>query len=114
MYQLIIRWLDKAATVTEEEARNSGPPNLWRLVTVHRVEELKCIVRMLPIWAAGILLVTCSSHLGSFTIVQARSMDRHLSRSFQIPPASLSIFANLTLLSGKISWHLWISINMFI
>ncbi|KAF8043704.1 hypothetical protein BT93_A1882 [Corymbia citriodora subsp. variegata] len=90
------KWLDKAATVTEEEARSSGPPNLWRLVTVHRVEELKCIVRMLPIWAAGILLVTCSSHLGSFTIVQARSMDRHLSHSFQIPPASLSIFTIIT------------------
>ncbi|XP_030519116.2 protein NRT1/ PTR FAMILY 3.1-like [Rhodamnia argentea] len=99
------KWLDKAATMTEEEARSSGPPDLWRLVTVHRVEELKCIVRMLPIWSAGILLVTCSSHLGSFTIVQARSMDRHLSRSFQIPPASLSIFSILTMLSGLVLYE---------
>ncbi|KAI6696952.1 hypothetical protein NL676_017071 [Syzygium grande] len=99
------KWLDKAATMTEEEARSSGPPNLWRLVTVHRVEELKCIVRMLPIWAAGILLVTCSSHLGSFTIVQARSMDRHLSHSFQIPPASLSIFSIVTMLSGLVLYE---------
>ncbi|KAI3437012.1 uncharacterized protein J3R85_005736 [Psidium guajava] len=99
------KWLDKAATMTEEEARSSGPPDLWRLVTVHRVEELKCIVRMLPILSAGILLVTCSSHLGSFTIIQARSMDRHLSRSFQIPPASLSIFSILTVLSGLVLYE---------
>lgn len=55
---------------------------------------------MLPIWAAGILLVTASSHLHSFVVQQARSMDRHLSHSFEIPPASMSIFSILTMLTG--------------
>ena len=100
------RWLDKAAIVTEEEARDpKATPNLWRLVTVHRVEELKCIVRMLPIWASGILLVTSSSHLHSFVIQQARSMDRHLSYSFQIPPASMSIFSVLTMMLGVVLYE---------
>ncbi|KAK0597744.1 hypothetical protein LWI29_028269 [Acer saccharum] len=49
------KWLDKAAIIREGEATNSNPPNLWRLATVHRVEELKAIIRMLPIWSAGIL-----------------------------------------------------------
>lgn len=75
-------------------------PNLWRLATVHRVEELKAIIRMLPVWAAAILLVASHSHLNSFTIQQARSMDRRLSRSFEIPPASMTIFSTLTLLIG--------------
>ncbi|GAB2267104.1 hypothetical protein Dimus_002089 [Dionaea muscipula] len=91
------KWVDKAAVVTSTD---SDPPNLWRLATVHRVEELKSIVRMLPIWAAGILIVTSSSHLGSFVITQARSMNRRLSPSFEIPPASMSIFSNLTMLVG--------------
>lgn len=91
------QWLDKAAVVTDSV---SAGLNLWRLATVHRVEELKSIIRMLPIWAAGILLVTSSSHLGSFTILQARTMDRHLSPSFEIPPASLSIFSIITMLLG--------------
>lgn len=83
----------------------SGSPNLWRLATVHRVEELKCIIRMLPIWAAGILLVTAHSHLHSFTIQQARTMDRHLTNSFQIPPASLSVFGVLTMLTGLVLYE---------
>ncbi|OMO97112.1 Proton-dependent oligopeptide transporter family [Corchorus capsularis] len=99
------KWLDKAAIVTESEATSSNPPNLWRLTTVHRVEELKTIIRMLPIWAAGILHVASASHQHSFTIIQARSMDRHLSHSFEIPPASLSIFGILTMLSGLVLYE---------
>lgn len=94
------RWFDRAAIVTEADAKDSDSPNLWRIATVHRVEELKSIIRMLPIWAAGILLVTSHSHQGSFTILQARSMNRHISKSFEIPPASLSIFSVLTVLIG--------------
>jgi peptide/histidine transporter 3/4 len=93
--------LDKAAIVTEDDVKAlKTPPNLWNLVTVHRVEELKSIIRMLPIWASGILLITSSSHLGSFVIQQARSMDRHLSHSFQIAPANMSIFSVLTMMTG--------------
>ncbi|KAK9664460.1 hypothetical protein RND81_14G043300 [Saponaria officinalis] len=94
------KWLDKAAIPTEGEAKESNPPNLWKLSTVHRVEELKSIIRVLPIWSAGILLVTASSHQGSFVLQQARTMNRHLTSNFQIPPASLSIFSIVTMLTG--------------
>lgn len=100
-----LKWLDKAAIVTEGEANDSKPPNLWSLSTVHRVEELKSIIRVLPIWAAGILLVTASSHQGSFVITQARTMDRHLSSTFQIPPASLSVFSVGTMLIGVVAYE---------
>uniref|UniRef100_A0A2P2Q3I2 Nitrate transporter n=1 Tax=Rhizophora mucronata TaxID=61149 RepID=A0A2P2Q3I2_RHIMU len=100
-----LKFLDKAAIVTDGEAAGSAPPNLWKLATVHRVEELKSIIRVLPIWAATILLVTSSSHLHSFVIQQARSMDRHLSHSFQIPPASMSIFSIFTMLSGLVLYE---------
>ncbi|KAL1352187.1 protein NRT1/ PTR FAMILY 3.1 isoform X1 [Arachis hypogaea] len=100
------KWLDKAAIVTEEDSRDpNAEPKLWKLATVHRVEELKSIIRMLPIWAAGILQVTASSHLHSFVIQQARSMDRHLSPSFQISPASMSIFSVLTMMVGVILYE---------
>ncbi|XP_057549700.1 protein NRT1/ PTR FAMILY 3.1-like [Amaranthus tricolor] len=100
------KWLDKAAIVTErDQVKDSSPPNLWNLATVHRVEELKSIVRVLPIWAAGILLVTASSHQGSFVLQQARTMDRHLTSSFEIPPASLSIFSIGTMLTGLVLYE---------
>ncbi|CAL5435263.1 unnamed protein product [Camellia sinensis] len=44
------KWLDRAAIVTEDDAKEQNSPNLWRLSTVHRVEELKSIIRVLPIW----------------------------------------------------------------
>ncbi|KAG5552679.1 hypothetical protein RHGRI_010694 [Rhododendron griersonianum] len=100
------KWFDRAAIVTEDDGRDLKSPNLWRLATVHRVEELKCIIRMLPIWAAGILLIASNSHQGSFVIVQARSMDRNLfSPSFQIPPASMSVFGTLTVLIGLVLYE---------
>ncbi|KAJ8760029.1 hypothetical protein K2173_010885 [Erythroxylum novogranatense] len=92
------RWLDKAAIVKNGEETN--PPNLWKLATVHRIEEIKSFIRILPIWAAGVILVSATSHQSSFQIQQARTLNRHLSHSFQIPPASLSVFSILTLLAG--------------
>ena len=103
---VIYRWLDKAAIVTEEEGRDpNAPPNLWKLATVHRVEELKSVIRMLPIWSTGILLITATSHLHSFVIQQARTMDRRLSHSFQISPATMSIFSVLTMMTGVILYE---------
>ncbi|KAL2320612.1 hypothetical protein Fmac_029581 [Flemingia macrophylla] len=98
--------LDKGAIVTDEDVRDpNATPNLWKLATVHRVEELKSILRMVPIWATGILVVTASSNQQSFVIQQARTMDRHLSHSLQIPPASMAIFNVLTLMVGVVIYE---------
>ncbi|PSS15749.1 Protein NRT1/ PTR FAMILY 3.1 like [Actinidia chinensis var. chinensis] len=99
------KWLDRAAIATEDDLKDVvNAPNLWRLVTVHRVEELKSIIRMFPIWAAGLLLVASDANQDNFQILQARSMDRHLFKhsSFQISPASLSIFGVITWLVGLV------------
>ncbi|KAF9625567.1 hypothetical protein IFM89_024340 [Coptis chinensis] len=95
-----LRLLDKAAIVTDEDNLKSSPmPNLWRLGTVHRVEELKSIIRMGPIWASGILLSTANVQQGTFSLQQARTMDRHLKGSFQIPPGSMSVFTTISMLT---------------
>ena len=93
-----IRFLDRAAIVTPGDISASGQPDLWRLSTVHRVEELKSIVRLLPIWSAGIMLATAGSHNYTFTIMQARTMERHIGPHFQFPPATLSIFSTAAML----------------
>ncbi|MBA0855118.1 hypothetical protein Goshw_009424, partial [Gossypium schwendimanii] len=89
--------LDKTAIVTEED--NVKAPNLWRLNSVHRVEELKSLIRMGPIWASGILLITAYAQQGTFSLQQAKTMDRHLTNSFQIPAGSMSVFTMLAMLS---------------
>ncbi|WVZ98535.1 hypothetical protein U9M48_043964 [Paspalum notatum var. saurae] len=93
-----LKCFDKAAIVTDGDVLPSGQPDLWRLSTVHRVEELKSIIRILPICAAGIILVTSASHNHSFAIQQARTMDRSITPHFKIPPASMLIFTNLAML----------------
>ncbi|KAG6398941.1 hypothetical protein SASPL_140413 [Salvia splendens] len=92
-----MKFLDKAAVATEED--NLKAPNTWRLSTVHRVEELKSLIRMGPIWAAGILLITASAQQNTFSLQQAKSMDRHITKTFQIPAASMSVFTQLSMLS---------------
>ncbi|XP_043716979.1 protein NRT1/ PTR FAMILY 3.1-like [Telopea speciosissima] len=95
-----LRFLDKAAILTEEnEVGSLKKPNLWKLCTVHRVEELKSLIRMGPIWASGILLITASAQQNTFSLQQARTMDRHLSHSFQIPPGSMSVFTLISMLT---------------
>lgn len=86
--------------MTEEDNVKPGQkPNLWRLNTVHRVEELKSIIRMGPIWGAGILLITAYAQQSTFSLQQAKSMDRHLTKSFQIPAASMTVFTMTSMLT---------------
>ncbi|XP_010532196.1 PREDICTED: protein NRT1/ PTR FAMILY 3.1-like [Tarenaya hassleriana] len=94
-----MRFLDKAAIVTEQDNLKPGQaPNPWRLSTVHRVEELKSVIRMVPIGAAGILLITAYAQQGTFSLQQAKTMDRHLTESFQIPAGSMSVFTTVSML----------------
>ncbi|KAL7240459.1 hypothetical protein ACSBR2_006168 [Camellia fascicularis] len=92
-----MKFLDKAAIVTEED--NTKSPNLWRLNTVHRVEELKSVIRMGPIWAAGIILITAYVQQNTFSLQQAKTMDRHLTPSFQIPAGSMTVFTMTSMLA---------------
>lgn len=102
------RFLDKAAILTEQDKlamklSSSGAtnlPNFWHLSTIHRVEELKSLIRMAPIWAAGILAITAAAQQNTFSLQQARSMNRRLSpsSSFQIPPGSMTVFTMLSML----------------
>lgn len=99
-----LKFFDKAAIVTEEDrvkwtSSKDKPLNLWKLCTVHRVEELKSVIRMGPIWASGILLITAYSQQGTFSLQQARTMDRRLINSFEIPPGSMSVFTIVSMLT---------------
>lgn len=53
---------------------------------------------MVPIWSVGILLVTAASHNYTFAIMQAKTMDRHITHKLQIPAATVSIFSVVSML----------------
>lgn len=90
-------FLDKAAVETKSgEIKRSVNP--WRLCTVTQVEELKSIIRLLPIWATGIIFSAAYSQMGTLFVLQANTMDLHMGKSFQIPPASLSLFDTISVI----------------
>lgn len=69
------RFLDKAA-IKEEDDNVSSHASRWRLCTVHQIEELKSLLRMAPIWTTTILVSTVIVQQGTFSVQQARSMNR--------------------------------------
>ncbi|KAK6251139.1 hypothetical protein SCA6_005144 [Theobroma cacao] len=81
------RFLDRAAI------QDSSAPeaNKWNLATLTDVEEVKLVIRMLPIWATTIIFWTVYAQMTTFSVSQATTMDRHIG-IFQIPPASLTVF----------------------
>lgn len=91
------RFLDKASVETETD-RVTSQPNSWRLCTVTQVEELKSVIRLLPVWACGIVFSAVYSQMSTMFVLQGNTMDPHIGPSFKIPSASLSIFDTLSVL----------------
>ncbi|XP_016507529.1 protein NRT1/ PTR FAMILY 2.11-like [Nicotiana tabacum] len=94
------RFLDKAAIVTpEDQIKSDGSAaNTWNLCSLQQVEEAKCVVRVIPIWAAAIVYHVGIIQQQQFVVFQALQSDRHLGNSnFQIPAATYTIFSMLSL-----------------
>ncbi|KAK9913324.1 hypothetical protein M0R45_037142 [Rubus argutus] len=87
------RFLNRAALQTEEDEQFEGSyGNSWRLCTVKEVEDLKTLIKIMPLWSTGIFLSTPTGIFSSLTILQALTMDRHLGPHFKIPAASFLVF----------------------
>lgn len=89
--------MNKAALITEGDIQSDGSnSNPWRLCTVQKIEETKCLFRIMPIWASGIICFTAMAQQGTFTLSQASKMDRHMGPKFKIPAGSLSVISMIT------------------
>ncbi|PAN07742.1 hypothetical protein GQ55_1G352300 [Panicum hallii var. hallii] len=86
-------FLDKAAIITEsdfeeitEEAGSS-----WKLCTVTQVEELKILLRLLPIWATSIIMSSAYAQMNTTFIQQGSVMNMSI-LSVSVPAASMGSF----------------------
>ncbi|XP_023882461.2 protein NRT1/ PTR FAMILY 4.6 [Quercus suber] len=59
--------------------------------TVQQVEDVKIVLKVLPIFACTIMLNCCLAQLSTFSVQQAATMNTKLG-SLKVPPASLPIF----------------------
>ncbi|XP_048319954.1 protein NRT1/ PTR FAMILY 8.1 [Ziziphus jujuba] len=92
-----LKFFDKAAVETQTDSIK-GLTNPWRLCTVTQVEELKSIIRLLPVWATGIVFSTVYSQMSTMFVLQGNTMDQHMGPHFKIPSASLSLFDTLSVI----------------
>ncbi|PIA42477.1 hypothetical protein AQUCO_02000135v1, partial [Aquilegia coerulea] len=85
--------LDKAAIIVEGdfEKNGSSSPNPWKLCSVTKIEEVKMMIRLLPIWATTIIFWTTYAQMITFSVEQATTMNRKIG-NFQIPAGSLTVF----------------------
>ncbi|EXB80405.1 putative peptide/nitrate transporter [Morus notabilis] len=81
------RFLDKACIRVSQDAGTKESP--WTLCTITQVEQAKTLLSVIPIFACTIVFNTILAQLQTFSVQQGSIMDTHLTKSFQIPPASL-------------------------
>ncbi|KAF2324599.1 hypothetical protein GH714_015538 [Hevea brasiliensis] len=83
-----LKFLDKAAILeeTENAAEKQSP---WRLATVTKVEEMKLILNIIPIWLAALPFGICVAQASTFFIKQGTTLNRKIGNGFEIPPASI-------------------------
>ncbi|WOL02021.1 protein NRT1/ PTR FAMILY 8.1-like [Canna indica] len=90
------KFLDKAAVVTPKD---NNLVSSWSLCTVTQVEELKSVVKLLPIWASGIIFSTVYGQMNTLFVLQGDLLDPHIGPNFKIPSASLTIFDTLSVIA---------------
>ncbi|XP_043709087.1 protein NRT1/ PTR FAMILY 6.2-like [Telopea speciosissima] len=96
-----LRWMDKAAIIDENDYGTNGSVirNRWKLCSVTKVEEVKMIVRLLPIWASTIYFWCIHSQVLTFSVEQANTLERSIG-NFLIPAGSFNVFYIAGILIG--------------
>ncbi|XP_027082108.1 protein NRT1/ PTR FAMILY 1.2-like isoform X1 [Coffea eugenioides] len=97
-----LRFLNKACIILDPEkdlTTDGTAADPWSLCTVNQVEDLKSILRVIPLWSAGMIMSVNNSQL-SFSVLQAKSMNRKFGPNFEMPAGSCSMFAVV----GAVLW----------
>ncbi|TVU36087.1 hypothetical protein EJB05_18000, partial [Eragrostis curvula] len=65
--------------------------NSWELSSIQQIEEVKCLIRIVPICFSGILCFVAMAQQFTFIILQAFTMDCHLGPHFKIPAGTVTL-----------------------
>ncbi|GLU06311.1 hypothetical protein SLE2022_233540 [Rubroshorea leprosula] len=87
------RWLDKAALQLKEDGNNPSP---WRLCTVTQVEEVKILIRLIPIPACTIMLNIILTEYLTLSVQQAYTLNTHMGH-LKLPVTCMPVFPGLSI-----------------
>ncbi|PON98790.1 Proton-dependent oligopeptide transporter family [Trema orientale] len=93
------RFLDKAA-ITDNQEESNETRNPWRLCSVNQVEEVKLVLRLIPIWLSCLMFNVVQAQLHTFFTKQGSTMNRSVGSHYQLPPASLQGIVGFTILAA--------------
>ncbi|KAL4584020.1 hypothetical protein LXL04_008610 [Taraxacum kok-saghyz] len=99
-YSKQLRFLNKAAIVTPNDKINAdgSSGNRWTLCSIQQIEEVKCVIKTVPVWTSLIIYNVSLNQMQTYTVFQALQSDRRLKPgSFQVPAASYTVFQMLAL-----------------
>ncbi|KAM0034693.1 putative proton-dependent oligopeptide transporter family, PTR2 family proton/oligopeptide symporter [Helianthus debilis subsp. tardiflorus] len=98
-----LRFLNRACIPSQPEDMTAKDP--WSICTVDQVEELKILIKVLPLWSSSIMF-SVAMNQSTFPVLQALTMDRHITTKFEIPAASFSFFLIITVMVWVILYDL--------
>ncbi|KAJ0755020.1 putative proton-dependent oligopeptide transporter family, MFS transporter superfamily [Helianthus annuus] len=99
-YNNQLKFLNKAAIITTKDNINldGSSGDRWTLCSIQQIEEVKCVVKTIPIWFACIIYNVSLTNMQIYTVFQALQSDRRLNHSsFKVPAASYTVFQMLAL-----------------
>ncbi|KAJ1286776.1 hypothetical protein BS78_03G377700 [Paspalum vaginatum] len=92
------RFLNKGAIMREGDTNNdSSAKNSSELCSIQKIEEVKCLIRIVPICFSAILCFVAMAQQFTFIILQAFTMDCHLGPHFEIPAGSVTSISLIVL-----------------
>uniref|UniRef100_A0A2P2KZ57 Putative peptide/nitrate transporter n=1 Tax=Rhizophora mucronata TaxID=61149 RepID=A0A2P2KZ57_RHIMU len=87
------RCLDKAALQVKEDGDDKSP---WRLCTVTQVEEVKILIKLIPIPACTIMLSLVLTEYLTLSVQQAYTLNTHL-RNWKLPVTCIPVFPGISI-----------------
>jgi len=84
--------------IIDEHDISKKTVNPWRLCSMTQVEEVKLVIRLLPIWLSCLMFIVVQSQLGTFFTKQSSTLDSSIGPHFKIPPASLQGLVGIVIL----------------
>ncbi|MCO5569269.1 hypothetical protein L7F22_022981 [Adiantum nelumboides] len=87
-----LRWLDKAATFMPLDGDSNSIRNPWMLSTVTEVEEMKAVLRLIPVWASSIFFNTIYSQAGTLLVEEGALMNTNIAGGLTMEPATMNLF----------------------
>ncbi|XVF00257.1 hypothetical protein REPUB_Repub03eG0269500 [Reevesia pubescens] len=91
------RFLDKAMIIDNKDTL-SKTKNPWRLCSLNQVEEVKLVLRLIPIWLGCLMFCAVITQLHTFFTKQGSTMLRSIGPHFQVPAAALQSLVGVTIL----------------